>query len=64
METDVSNFFFKECKASMADGITRVLLSQGLVFNLLPKEVMIIVQAIEAKNRKNLVKSITGQYIL
>jgi hypothetical protein len=37
METGVSNFFFKECKASMVDGIKRVLIESRTGIQFMPK---------------------------
>jgi hypothetical protein len=41
METRISNFYFKECKASRQMELLDSLLNQGQVFNLLRKENMI-----------------------
>jgi hypothetical protein len=38
METGVSNFFFKEGKAPIADGVTRFLIKSEQAFSLLRKE--------------------------
>jgi hypothetical protein len=104
LESCVSNFYFKECKASMTDGLARFVIKARARIQFTPKRKLdilgsgnglcscgkfgtmkhmisccmhrsslmtkrhnnvakIVVQAIEACRRKELTKSVTGQYI-
>jgi hypothetical protein len=104
LETGVSNFYFRDCKAHLADGLARFMVKSRAGIQFTPKRkqdilghgdglctcdkvgtlkhiisccplraslmtkrhnnvAKIIAQAIEANNRKNIIKSTTGQYI-
>jgi hypothetical protein len=104
LDTGVSNFYFRDCKAPLSDGLARFMIKSRAGVQFTPKRksdilrqgdglcacgksgtlkhilsccpfraplmtkrqnnvAKIVVQAIEANNRKNIVKSTTGQFI-
>jgi hypothetical protein len=104
LDAGISNFYFRDCKAPLADGLARFMIKSRAGIQFTPKRkqhilgqgnglcacgkfrnlkhilsccsmraplmtkrhnnvAKIIVQAIEANNRKNIVKSTSGQFI-